>query len=168
MTSYRSAPSITNLFAGLLSAEERGRISSVQRDEVPPRIRVCETEESHAEALRETIAEARHLCDENHGIAAVVVPWKSQARRVQAILGDDAPHLMGKTDSLPEEGVILITLELAKGLEFDHVIVPDANPELFPDEPLARRRLYTTISRATRRVELLACGKLTPLLAKNR
>ena len=71
---------------------------------------------------------------------------------------------MGKSDALPSEGVILITLELAKGLEFDHVIVPDANPELFPDEPLARRRLYTTISRATRRVDILACGTLTPLL----
>ncbi|MEE0845779.1 MAG: UvrD-helicase domain-containing protein [Eggerthellaceae bacterium] len=164
MTSYRSAPSITNLFAGLLSAEERGRISSVQREEMPPRIRVCNTEESHAEALRETVAEAQRLCDSNHGIAAVVVPWKSQARRIQGILDDEAPQLMGKSDALPSEGVILITLELAKGLEFDHVIVPDANPELFPDEPLARRRLYTTISRATRRVDILACGTLTPLL----
>lgn len=168
MTSYRSAPAITDLFSSLLSEEERGRVSSVQRDEVPPRIRVLPSEDEHAAALRETVAEARRLSDENHGIAAVVVPWKSQARRIQAILGDDAPRLMGRQDTLPESGVILITLELAKGLEFDHVIVPDANGELFPDEPLARRRLYTTISRATRRVDVLALKSLTPLLAGKR
>ena len=75
---------------------------------------------------------------------------------------------MGRQDTLPESGVILITLELAKGLEFDHVIVPDANGELFPDEPLARRRRYTTISRATRRVDVLALKSLTPLLAGKR
>ena len=168
MTSYRSAPAITDLFSSLLSEEERGRVSSVQRDEVPPRIRVLPSEDEHTVALRETVAEARRLSDENHGIAAVVVPWKSQARRIQAILGDDAPRLMGRQDTLPESGVILITLELAKGLEFDHVIVPDANGELFPDEPLARRRLYTTISRATRRVDVLALKSLTPLLAGKR
>ena len=168
MTSYRSAPAITDLFSSLLSEEERGRVSSVQRDEVPPRIRVLSSEDEHAAALRETVAEARRLSDENHGIAAVVVPWKSQARRIQAILGDDAPRLMGRQDTLPESGVILITLELAKGLEFDHVIVPDASGELFPDEPLARRRLYTTISRATRRVDVLALKSLTPLLTGKR
>ena len=161
MTSYRSAPGITDLFASLLPSDERMRISSVQRAEELPVIRECATEEEHAEALREAVAEAKG----NEGITAVVVPWKSQARRIQAILGDDAPQLMGRNDSLPNGGTILITLELAKGLEFDQVIIPDASGKLFPDEPLARRRLYTTISRATRRVTMLSLGKLTPMLA---
>ena len=161
MTSYRSAPGITDLFASLLPSDERMRISSVQRAEELPVIRECATEEEHAEALREAVAEAKG----NEGITAVVVPWKSQARRIQAILGDDAPQLMGRNDSLPNGGTILITLELAKGLEFDQVIIPDASGKLFPDEPLARRRLYTTISRATRRVTMLSLGKLTPILA---
>jgi len=63
-------------------------------------------------------------------------------------------------------------LKLAKGLEFDHVIVPDASERSFPvatgateaDRDLARRRLYTTISRATRRLTLLARGEVTPAL----
>lgn len=166
MTSYRSAPAITNLFASLLSAEERGRVSSVQRDEVLPSIHAYASEDDYCAALRDAVAEAEALSAENKGLAAVVVPWKSQARRVQALLGESAPRLLGKSDTLPATGVVLITLELAKGLEFDHVIVPDASAELFPDEPLARRRLYTTISRATRRVDVLACGKLTPLLSQ--
>ena len=65
----------------------------------------------------------------------------------------------------PASGVVLITLRLAKGLEFDRVIVPDASARIFPaGDPLARRRLYTTLSRATRELTVLARGELTPLL----
>ena len=43
--------------------------------------------------------------------------------------------------------------------------MPDASARAFPGEDdLARRRLYTTLSRATRRVDVLAKGPLTPLL----
>jgi hypothetical protein len=53
---------------------------------------------------------------------------------------------------------------LAKGLEFDHVIVPDAQETVYPNTPLARRRLYTVISRAMHEATILAQGPLTPLL----
>jgi DNA helicase-2/ATP-dependent DNA helicase PcrA len=66
--------------------------------------------------------------------------------------------------SLPEKGVFLITLAHAKGLEFDGVILPDANADNYPDTLLARHRLYTALSRATRRLSVLARGSLTPLL----
>ena len=88
-----------------------------------------------------------------------------EAKRLQALLGDDAPPLLDERGELPESGIVLITLKLAKGLEFDHVIVPDASPRVFPaDDDLARRRLYTTLSRATRGIAVLARGALTPLL----
>ena len=61
--------------------------------------------------------------------------------------------------------MVLIPLRVAKGLEFDHVIIPDAQAEVYPDTPLARRRLYTAISRAMHKVTVLAQGPLTPLLA---
>ena len=66
--------------------------------------------------------------------------------------------------SLPEKGVFLITLAHAKGLEFDGVLLPDANADNYPDTLLARHRLYTALSRATRRLAVLARGSLTPLL----
>ena len=47
----------------------------------------------------------------------------------------------------------------------DHVIIPDAGAGLFPENDLvAQNRLYTTISRATRTITLLANGSFTPLL----
>ncbi|OUO89606.1 DNA helicase [Gordonibacter sp. An230] len=161
MTSYRSTPEITRLFASLLGEGERTCISAVQRADEPPAIVRCPDEASYVAALREAVAAAR--ADE--GLAAVVVPWKHEAKRLQALLGSDAPPLADDTTALPESGIVLITLKLAKGLEFDRVIVPNASARIFPDgDPLARRRLYTTLSRATRSLVILAHGELTPLL----
>lgn len=61
---------------------------------------------------------------------------------------------------------MLLDLALAKGLEFDHVIVADAQEEVYPNTELCRRRLYTAISRATHRVTIISQGRLTPLLRK--
>lgn len=60
--------------------------------------------------------------------------------------------------------MVVIPLELTKGLEFDHVIVPDASEAVFPHDELSRRRLYTTVSRATKKITLLSQGALTSLL----
>ena len=163
MTSYRSTPEITELFASLLGEDERANISAVQRADEPPIIVSCPDETSYAAALREAVAAAR----DDEGLSAVIAPWKHEAKRLQKLLGDDAPPLADDTASLPAQGVVLITLKLAKGLEFDRVIVPDASERVFPaDDPLSRRRLYTTLSRATRSLVVLAHGELTPLLRK--
>ena len=163
MTSYRSTPEITELFASLLGEDERTNISAVQRADEPPAIVSCPDEASYAAALREAVAAAR----DDEGLSAVIAPWKHEAKRLQKLLGDDAPPLADDTASLPAQGVVLITLKLAKGLEFDRVIVPDASERVFPaDDPLSRRRLYTTLSRATRSLVVLAHGELTPLLHK--
>ena len=161
MTSYRSTPEITELFASLLDDEERASISSIQRADTSPTILPCPDEASYAAALREAVDAA---CA-GDGLAAVIVPWKHEAKRIQKLLGDNAPTLVDDTATLPASGVVLITLRLAKGLEFDRVIVPDASARIFPaGDPLARRRLYTTLSRATRELTVLARGELTPLL----
>ena len=49
---------------------------------------------------------------------------------------------------------------------FPCVILPDASAEHYPDETLSRHRLYTAVSRATRRLSILADGELTSLLNK--
>lgn len=163
MTSYRSSPEITALFASLLSEEERLRISSIQRADTAPAIIECTDERQYASELSRIIEQAR----EDEGLTAVIVPHKYDAKRLQLLLGNAAPVLIDSTGSLPERGVILIPLKLAKGLEFDQVIVVDASEKTFPDDPLSRRCLYTTISRATRKITLIAQGSISPLLTQH-
>lgn len=160
MTSYRSTSEITELFARLLGKEERMRISSIQRSDDAPMIHACSTEQEHEQALRDAIAQAQH----NDGLTAVIVPQKHIAKQWQKKLGEVAPPLIDASATLPESGVVLVPLKLAKGLEFDHVIVVDASEKTFPNDELSRKRLYTAISRATRTLVVLSNGPLTPLL----
>ena len=161
MTSYRSTPEITELFASLLSEEERGRISSIQREDTKPRVLACPDDETWRAELLRAIDEAKRA----EGLSALIVPWKHEARLLQEELGDAAPQMVDDEGALPDEGLVMITLKLAKGLEFDRVIIPDASARVFPGDDLSRRRLYTSISRATRGIVILAKGELTPLLA---
>lgn len=161
MTSYRSTSEITHMFASLLKEEERMQISSIRRSDAEPMIRKCANEEEYEQAFSAVLAQAAG----NEGLTAVIIPHKHQVKQLQKKLGDATPPLIDLDGELPESGVILVPLKLAKGLEFDNVIVPDASEQVFPADELSRRRLYTTISRATRTITLLSKGKLTPLLS---
>ena len=46
------------------------------------------------------------------------------------------------------------------------MILPDADPQMYPEDTLSRHRLYTAVSRAIRRLSILAEGNLTGLLEK--
>ena len=98
------------------------------------------------------------------GTTAFVALNTEAATRTAQLLGDDSPALIGEGDTLPNSGSILLALPLAKGLEFDHVVIVNASKEDFPDNDLSRRRLYTAISRATSTVSIFSNGELSPLL----
>lgn len=157
LTSYRSSPEITALFTGLLDEREQLRLTSVQRPGVEPVIRSFAEKDAYLAALREAVAEP------GEGLTAVVAESDARVNWLSKQLGDAARVIRGDV-SLPARGVVLMSLRVAKGLEFDHVIVPDAQAEVYPDTPLARRRLYTALSRAMHRVTVLAQGEMTPLL----
>lgn len=158
LTSYRSSPEITELFCSLLDDDERRQLNSVQEGGTEPVIRAFAEKDDYLAALRAAVAEP------GEGLTAVVAESDARANWLVRQLGDAVTPIRGGM-SLPAAGVVLLPLRVAKGLEFDHVIVPDAQAEVYSDEPLARRRLYTAISRATHRVTILAQGELTPLLA---
>ena len=158
-TSYRSSPEITALFASLLDEGVARNLSSVQREGTKPQVIVAPDRDGYLAELRRLIEEASG----EDGLAAIIVQRKETAHWLKKQLGDSV-RALERTDTLPARGVVLLTLALAKGLEFDQVIIADADGRDFPETPLARRRLYTAISRAMHKVALLAQGELTPLM----
>lgn len=160
MISYRSSPEITDLFCRLLPEEERLEASSVQRPGTEPEILECEDATVYEEALRDAVRKAAS----EEGCTALIANSRTRAKQLAKLLADEPVQVIASNDSLPETGVALMDVKLAKGLEFDHVIVPDVQDDAFPHEGLHRRRLYTAISRATQRVTLLSNGKLTKML----
>lgn len=160
MTSYRSTPAITELFAKLAITADGMQISSVQRADTEPEFHECTTELEYIQNLVQAARESKEL----EGTTAFVALNAEAAARTAQLLGEDSPTLIDEGDSLPNSGSILLTLPLAKGLEFDHVVIVDANKEDFPEDDLSRRRLYTAISRATSTVSVFSNGELSPLL----
>jgi DNA helicase IV len=65
---------------------------------------------------------------------------------------------------LPRGVVQASTIDEVKGLEFDYVIVPDANAATYPDDPPSRRALYIAITRARHQLILAHVGTTSPLL----
>ena len=160
MTSYRSSPEITALFTSLLDNEERVRVESVQPAGIEPVIIECADDLDYEVQLKTAVEEAL----EAECLAAIIAPDARRLAKLEQLL-EDLPITMGAgKETMPEHGVLLLDIKLAKGLEFDQVIVPDAGNRSYPDETLARHRLYTAISRATKKVTLVANGKLTSLL----
>ena len=160
LTSYRSSPEITNIFTGLLPREKRIFTASVQRPGTAPVVMACESGNEYRRRLRLLVNAA--AADE--GLTAVICANRASLEKVRQILGEKAPGVIGRNQALPHRGVFLITLDLVKGLEFDGVILPDADRGTYPEDIMARHRLYTAVSRATKRLSILADGDLTELL----
>lgn len=168
--SYRSAPSITRLFGSLARMDgKKMQVKSVRREEEAPRIVECEGKPAYEAELARSIREARERTDEEGGLCAIIVPRQREARRLGKRLAKEGLQglkVIEEQGALPERGVVILALKLAKGLEFDEVIVADASARIFPsDDDVARRRLYTTLSRATRRLTVLSLGDMAFWLA---
>ena len=161
MISYRSSPEITDLFCKLLPEDERIEASSVRRPGTRPEVVECATGAQYDAALRAAVESA----DAEGGLTALIANSRTRAKQLAKLLAKTPLQAVPENGALPESGVVLLDVKLAKGLEFDHVIVPDVHEGAFPDEPVRRHRLYTAISRATERATLIANGPLTHLLS---
>jgi DNA helicase-2/ATP-dependent DNA helicase PcrA len=160
MTSYRSSPEITKLFCSLLPPEQRVKATSVQPEGRESRIVSC-GDDAYVGTVRESVA-----CHaEEDGLHAVIVADKGRARWMARMLGEAATLVSSGSQKLPEAGTIVIPLKLAKGLEFDTVVIADAQESVYGADVISRHRLYTAISRATKEVTIISQGAMTPLLS---
>ncbi len=162
LTSYRSSPEITELFTGLLPKEIRIQTSSVQRPGIVPDVRAFGNHKEYVDTLREAVREN----NAKDSLTAVICADWTEVNRMKQILKEDAPRVIRENEELPESGIVLLELRLAKGLEFTTVILPDATDRNYPDKTLARHRLYTALSRATEKLIVYADGVMTPLLSE--
>lgn len=62
-----------------------------------------------------------------------------------------------------EQGVVVIPAYLAKGIEFDAVIIYDASAQTYGDESL-RRLFYTACTRAMHNLQVYSVGEPSPFL----
>ncbi len=157
MTSYRSSPEITDMFASILPDEKKMLVSSVKRPGESITVRNINSDSEYISELQHYIKEL----EGQDGLTAIICRNQFNLERISAALGKNAPQTITEHDALPKNGPFMIELALAKGLEFDNVILADADTESYPDDDLGKHCLYTAISRATRHLVILSKGDMS-------
>ena len=132
-------------------------VSSVQRPGEKVTVNSYSSDAEHISELKKKIEEF----SKKDGLTAVLFRNPYNLEKISDALGSDAPQLISEHDALPKSGAFLIELALAKGLEFDNVILADADSEAYPDSELGRHCLYTAMSRATQHLSIMAKGELS-------
>jgi hypothetical protein len=63
-------------------------------------------------------------------------------------------------------GINVTSVQEAKGLEFDYVVIPDASAAVYPATPAGRRALYVAVTRASHELVLSTVGAWTEILRR--
>lgn len=159
LKSYRSTLEITN-FA--LRIKPNPDLVPVQRHGEEPQVTGYGSRKEEMDGIRGLCR--NFLSSELHSLG-IVCKTKAQAEQVvQAIKGLHADvHLLDFDSEVFQEGITVTFAHMAKGLEFDQVIVPFADRETYRTE-LDRSLLYVACTRAMHRLHVTYAGEITPFL----
>ena len=122
------------------------------------------------ESVKELIEAVNQRINEylnnNYKSIAIIGKDMSECKELQKNLSkirNDVKLIQGK-DSEYNAGISIVPSYLAKGLEFDCVIISNANSEKYVDNSLDKKLLYVTITRAMSKLDVFYVGEMTELL----
>jgi DNA helicase II / ATP-dependent DNA helicase PcrA len=99
---------------------------------------------------------------EGHRTIAVICRTAAESKRVYHALKDEVPlHLIEKATIAYEKGILVIPSYLAKGIEFDAVILSDSSQYRNESE---RKLFYTVCTRAMHTLHMFITNELSPLM----
>ncbi|MEV7007386.1 AAA family ATPase [Streptosporangium sp. NPDC051022] len=111
----------------------------------------------HAASLTEAVREAAWEVLSREGSIGVIVPDASVAAVSAALAALD--HRVLSQDSAEEHRLLIVPATLAKGLEYDHVIVVEP-ADIVSAEPRGLARLYVVLTRAVTSLTVLHTADL--------
>ena len=156
--SYRSTSEIT-AFAQRITPNPR--IIPLERPGPEPVLAHFTSQHEELQALQQLVT--TFLGSGNHSLG-IVCKTTRQAEQVQQALDLLGLPLLTEDSTTFKEGIVLTTAHLAKGLEFDEVIVPFVSARNY-QTAVDKSMLYVACTRAMHRLTLTYWGSLTPFLA---
>lgn len=159
--SYRSTREIV-AFARELLPDGREIVPFERGGPKPLLSRTASREQSAARMAADVAA----LRDEGYASIAVIAKTADEsAEAYEALLAAGCPSLRLVTKETPtfEKGTLVLPAYLAKGVEFDAVLIYDASEENYGRES-ERKLFYTACTRAMHRLLLYAAGEWTPFV----
>lgn len=157
--SYRSTKQIVEFTRELVPGGEQ--IIPFEREgEWPVLTKVTALDELHSHIT----SNIEELMKRNNNTIAVICKSAEESNAAyEALKGIDGIKLV-KTGSVEyEQGIVVIPAYLAKGIEFDAVIIYNASAEVYGDESL-RRLFYTACTRPMHYLQLYSLGKPSPFI----
>ncbi|MCM3712271.1 RNA polymerase recycling motor HelD [Sporosarcina luteola] len=120
--------------------------------------------DNHVELYRSIVSKVADYQDAGYNTIAIICKSADESRSAfEALSAIDDIKLLRIGSMEYEQGVIVVPAYLAKGIEFDAVIIYDASKHVYCDESL-RRIFYTACTRAMHDLQLYSVGEPTPLL----
>ena len=153
-TSYRSTKQITDFMKAMLPNENN--IKSFTRNGPKPRVLFAKD----AQVLDQTITDALLHND----TVALITKDLAQAKALANSLANFKPNLLNDQDTAVPKGLCILPIYLAKGLEFDAVIVAQVTNANYPPEDVGI--LYTICSRAMHDLTLICPEELPQIMQK--
>ena len=155
--SYRSTVEIT-AFAQRITLNPD--ILPLERHGAEPVITRFDSEDAELAALPAILADLHQSANHSLGI---ICKTQRQAERVYQAIQVPGIHLLTAESTTFKEGVIITTAHLAKGLEFDAVLVPFVSAATYQTQ-VDRSMLYVACTRAMHQLTLTYSGELTAFL----
>jgi len=149
LNSYRSSKEITQLFQTLVTNHEKLKIVSIRKDGEKPMFMPCENQDAYLETLTALLASLSP--DE-----ATVIITKT------GIEAEELEQQLTTNSNIPKAQIL--SIDMAKGLEFDNVIIHDPSTLRYGATEREKKILYTAISRGMKQVFLPYVGELSQLL----
>jgi len=160
LKSYRSTLEITNF---TLRVSPRADVDPVERHGEEPQILQFEKPIEEKKVILEKIREFKKSDDHTLG---VLCKTQKQAEKLYKYLSKEEKdlHLLEPGSSALSAGALITSAHLAKGLEFDRVIVPHVSDENYQTD-VDRSMLYIACTRAMHKLTLTHTGFLSGLIS---
>ncbi len=161
-TGYRCPASISAVAQAILGPIARPGAARARRPGAP--VGWHRFPNGGAEVLFLQDALADLLCREPEASIAILTRGPAAAARwSRDLLHLPARHVIGGEFRF-EPGIDVCEIAEAKGLEFDYVVVPDADAASFPETDESRRLLHVAATRAMHQLWLLVAATPSPVL----
>ncbi len=160
--SYRSTREIMN-FVQKISANPE--LKTMKRHGQEPEI--LEFKDEMLE-FKEIFNMAKSFLSSKFNTLAIICKTQEQAEKLSSRLNDYdlVNQLLSSESLLFKNGIIICTAHMAKGLEFDHVIVFSVNENNY-FSLMDKNLLYVACTRAMHKLSLTYSGKITKLINNN-
>lgn len=162
--SYRNTVEIANFATDILyhGSFEVYPIEPIIRHGDPVGIHKCEDEKAILEIAVQTVKQWQQ---EGMETIALICENEEEAARISKQLAQEIPITVCDQEHMEfGMGVMVLPLNLTKGLEFDAVFIFNASERIYPTTDASAKRLYVAATRALHHLEICHIGKLTGLI----